>query len=243
MGMFSQGTVKYGGELDITAKNSPHVELLKMVGPNKRVLEIGPGIGHVTKLLKQYRCDVTCVERDSEMADRAKEFCTRIIMGDIESSETYAHIAAERFDVITFGDVLEHLRDPVDILIKMRRLLSPNGYLVASIPNVAHRSLRLSLLFGEFNYADAGLLDRTHLRFFTRTTIEQMMTEAGFRIADIIRIRDTSLMDTHLRRTASVSQRIFLEAVKVLFRALIRGEGLTYQFVIKATTTLRAESV
>jgi 2-polyprenyl-3-methyl-5-hydroxy-6-metoxy-1,4-benzoquinol methylase len=177
---------------------------------------------------------VTCVEKNQNMSDMAKEYCAHMIVGDIESDAVKRQLAAEMFDVITFGDVLEHLRDPAEALNNVRCLIAPGGYLVASIPNVAHRSVRLSLLFGEFNYADMGLLDQTHLRFFTIRTIEKMMKECGFKIVEIVRIRDASLMDTFLRRTASWGQRVLLEIVKVLFRGLIRGEGLTYQFVIKA---------
>ena len=234
MGMFSQDSVMYGGEIDIHASNSSFVELSKMVGNGKRVLEVGPGTGHVTKQLVRQDCNVTCVEQSKKMADVAKEFCAHMIVGDIESDAIGRQLSAERFDVITFGDVLEHLRDPVEVLNNLRPLITTTGYLVASIPNVAHRSLRLSLLFGEFDYADMGLLDRTHLRFFTIRTIEKMMNESGFKIVDVVRIRNTSLMDPLLRRTASWGQRVVLEIVKVLFRGLIRGESLTYQFVIKA---------
>jgi O-antigen biosynthesis protein len=176
---------------------------------------------------------VTCIESHEGMAAVEQDFCFRMLVGDIESPELYEQISAERFDVIAFGDVLEHLRDPEGVLVKMCRLLSSEGYVVASIPNVAHRSVRLSLLFGEFNYSDAGLLDRTHLRFFTRKTVELMVVEAGFRIAEMVRIRDASLMDSYLRKTASLQKRVLLEMVKVLFRLCVRGEGLVYQFVIK----------
>lgn len=234
MGMFSEGSVTYGAAIDIHASNSPFVELLKMVGNGKRVLEVGPGVGHVTKQLTQQGCTVTCIEKDKNMSDMAKEFCAHMIVGDVESHAIGRQLSTEQFDVITFGDVLEHLRDPVEVLNNLRPLIAPAGCLVASIPNVAHRSLRLSLLFGEFDYADTGLLDRTHLRFFTIRTIEKMMNESGFKIVDMVRVRDASLMDTLLRRTASWGQRVVLEMVKVLFRGLIRGEALTYQFVIKA---------
>ena len=234
MGMFSEGGVTYSAAIDIHASNSPFVELLKMAGNGKRVLEVGPGAGHVTKQLTQQGCTVTCIEKDKNMSDMAKDFCAHMIVGDIESNTIGRQLFTEQFDVITFGDVLEHLRDPVAVLNNLRPLIAPAGYLVASIPNVAHRSLRLSLLFGEFDYADMGLLDRTHLRFFTIRTIEKMMNESGFRIVDMVRIRDASLMDPLLRRTASWGQRVVLEMVKVLFRGLIRGEALTYQFVIKA---------
>ena len=242
MGMFSQGSVMYGGEIDIHASNSPFVELLKMVGNGKRVLEVGPGTGHVTKQLAQQDCKVTCVEQNKNMSDVAKEFCAHMIVGDIEADAIGRQLSTEQFDVITFGDVLEHLRDPVEALNNLRPLLAPAGYLIASIPNVAHRSVRLNLLFGEFDYADIGLLDRTHLRFFTIRTIEKMMNECGFKIVDIVRIRDASLMDPLLRRTASWGKRVVLEMVKVLFRGLIRGEGLTYQFVIKAVPVSRGSN-
>lgn len=233
MGMFSRGTT-YGGELDLSKDHSPHVQLIRMVGRDKRVLEVGPGMGHVTKHLKAARCHVTCVERERTMAERANEHADQVVVGDIETDSIQRHIAGQQFDVVTFGDVLEHLNDPVSTLVLARAVLSPTGYVVASIPNVAHRSLRLSLLFGEFNYGDAGLLDRTHLRFFTIRSIEQLMNEAGFSIVELFRVKDPSLMDGYLRKTASVSQRVLLEIVKGLFRLFVRGEGLTYQFVIKA---------
>ena len=69
-----------------------------------------------------------------------------MIVGDIESNAIGRQLSTEQFDVITFGDVLEHLRDPVEVLNSLRSLIAPAGYLVASIPNVAHRSLRLSLI-------------------------------------------------------------------------------------------------
>jgi 2-polyprenyl-3-methyl-5-hydroxy-6-metoxy-1,4-benzoquinol methylase len=234
MGMFSEGGVTYSADIDVRASNNPFVELLKMVGHGKRVLEVGPGSGHVTNQLMQRGCTVTCIEKDKAMAEMAKKFCAHMFVGDIESDAIEHEFSTAQFDVVTFGDVLEHLRDPAEVLLKVKPLIAPAGYLVASIPNVAHRSLRLSLLFGEFDYGDMGLLDRTHLRFFTIRTIEKMMREAGFRIVDVVRIRDASLMDTILRRTASWSQRVLLEIVKVMFRGLMRGEALTYQFVIKA---------
>ena len=101
MGMFSQGSVMYGGEIDIHASNSHFVELLKMVGNGKRVLEVGPGTGHVTKHLARQDCKVTCVEQNKNMSDMAKEFCTHMIVGDIESDAIGRQLSTEQFDVIT----------------------------------------------------------------------------------------------------------------------------------------------
>jgi 2-polyprenyl-3-methyl-5-hydroxy-6-metoxy-1,4-benzoquinol methylase len=79
-------------------------------------------------------------------------------------------------------DVLEHLRDPVSLLKRLRPFLKPDGTIIISIPNVANLSIRFGLLFGRWNYAEYGILDRTHLRFFTRKTAIAMVTGAGFEI-------------------------------------------------------------
>ena len=105
-----------------------------------------------------------------------------MIVGSIEEIDLPATFKDERFDVVMFGDVLEHLLDPEAVLVKVVSLLNPDGYVVASIPNVAHASIVLNLMAGEFKYTDLGLLDKTHLRFFTRSSIETMFRESGYRI-------------------------------------------------------------
>lgn len=91
------------------------------------------------------------------------------------------------FDCILFADVLEHLADPGAVLRRSRQLLAPGGYVVASIPNVAHYSAVLALLRQDWPQEDGGLFDRTHLRFFTRATIRTLFSEAGFRITRLRR--------------------------------------------------------
>ena len=90
---------------------------------------------------------------------------------------------------ITLGDVLEHLADPLDTLRSVNRSLAPGGQVVISIPNVAHLWMRLSLLFGHFDYADHGILDRGHLRFFTQRSLRRLLDDAAL---DITRWRVTA---------------------------------------------------
>jgi SAM-dependent methyltransferase len=86
----------------------------------------------------------------------------------------------EPFDVIVAGDVLEHLPRPEDLLSALKPLLKPDGRLLVSLPNVANVTVRASLLLGRFPYADRGILDRTHLRFYTRASARRLLGESGF---------------------------------------------------------------
>jgi SAM-dependent methyltransferase len=89
------------------------------------------------------------------------------------------------FDAIVYGDVLEHLSDPRAALVALDRTLAPGGIVIVSVPNVAHLWVRLSLLAGRFDYADRGILDRTHLRFFTRRTLVAFLHSAGLTVAEL----------------------------------------------------------
>ena len=93
---------------------------------------------------------------------------------------------SRKFDVIVLADVLEHLRQPLNVLIHLRDLLSSTGRFVISVPNVANIYVRLSLLFGRFEYADRGILDETHLRFFTLNSACALVQKAALRVKQIV---------------------------------------------------------
>ena len=234
MGLFSSENMCYGGEVDITARNSPHAELVRLVGENKHVLEVGPGIGHVSKVLKSKGCNVVAVELSQKMGAMAEAWCDRVIVGDIENLDLIEILPDMKFDVIAFGDVLEHLRDPTLVLKKAKEFLVEGGYVVASIPNIAHRSIRYELLMGEFRYQDQGILDRTHLRFFTLANIEIMFGEAGYAIDELRRIKQSSFFCRERERELGLLQRLGRAIVKGCLRIMLRGEAMTYQFVVKA---------
>ena len=86
------------------------------------------------------------------------------------------------FDCVMFLDVLEHVANPHEVLVDAGRLLKPGGVVIVSVPNVAHWSIRLGLLFGNFDYTEAGIMDATHLRWFTRKTATNMLHSAGFEL-------------------------------------------------------------
>lgn len=218
---------KYDTEIDLSVQNNSHTLVTELVGREKLVLDVGASTGFLAKTLAAYGCRVTGIELDPEAARQAAEHCERVVVGDVESLDLSGELDGASFDVIVFGDTLEHLKDPLQTLERFKPFLRRGGFVVASIPNVAHGSVRLALLQGRFQYRPLGLLDDTHLHFFTRESVEQLFEDAGLRISE-------------LRRTR---RGIFNTEVEV-DRALVPGEVLetiqrdpeaqTYQFVLKA---------
>lgn len=151
-----------------------------------RVLEIGCGAGNLARayLARNPGADYVGVELFPDAARQARECLRHVVVGDIEQPAVLAELdqarADEPFDVLIFGDVLEHLRDPWQTLAELRRRVAPGGLCLACIPNVAHWSVLQQLLRGRWDYAEAGLLDRTHMRFFTRATSLELFQQAGW---------------------------------------------------------------
>ena len=177
-------TPKYSARVDRSDVNTSHAIVMDLVGSGKRVLDVGCASGYLAEALSAAGNKVSGVELDPVAAEAARPLLDRLVVGDIEQLDLVDEFGAGAFDVVIFADVLEHLRDPVEVLRRARPLLAEGGYAVLSIPNVAHGSVRLALLRGRFEYRPVGLLDDTHLRFFTRDSFEQLIVDAGFYPAD-----------------------------------------------------------
>jgi 2-polyprenyl-3-methyl-5-hydroxy-6-metoxy-1,4-benzoquinol methylase len=149
------------------------------------VLEVGPGNGVISRWLRtQKQCKTIGVEVVVAASELARDAFEQIIIGSIETPTIVSEVSTYApFDAIVFADVLEHLIDPWQVLRNMRPLLAPNGRVLLSVPNVAHWIARLNLLLGRFNYTDGYLMDRTHLRWFTRSSAKQMAIDCGYHIA------------------------------------------------------------
>jgi len=153
--------------------------------------------------------------------------CERMIVGDVEEMDFASTFAGELFDVVVFGEVLEHLVDPHRALVEAAKVLRGGGYVVASVPNVAHGSVRLALLDGAFPYTERGLLDYTHLRFFTRKTLADLFRQAGYSI----RVWRYVLVDPF---AAELNVREQYYPHRLIASLRQDREAMTYQFVIKA---------
>jgi 2-polyprenyl-3-methyl-5-hydroxy-6-metoxy-1,4-benzoquinol methylase/predicted nucleic acid-binding Zn-ribbon protein len=169
--------------------NSSLKKMLCLIGENKRVIDFGCATGYFARLLSNRGCEVIGVEVNPKAAKVAENYCEKVIIADLDfvslSDIFSAHIIDKKFDVAVFGDVLEHLRNPWRVLEETRNLLNPHGYVIASIPNIAHGAIRLALLQGKFEYKQLGILDNTHLRFFTRKTVQELFEDSGYLI-DVI---------------------------------------------------------
>jgi len=161
-------------------------ELLALIPPGLRdVVDVGCGAGRLGAALKvRQRCRVVGIEHNPTAAALARTRLDRVIQGDAETLERPFPPAT--FDVVVCGDVLEHLRDPLRFLQRVRTWLRPSGVLVTSLPNVRHHSVILGLLAGDWTYESAGLLDNTHLRFFTRREVEKLLYRAKFDVPALI---------------------------------------------------------
>ncbi|MGB3757657.1 MAG: methyltransferase domain-containing protein [Rivularia sp. (in: cyanobacteria)] len=169
--------------------NSSLKKMLSLIGKNQRVIDFGCATGYFARLLTDRGCEVTGVEVNSKAAKVAENHCDEVIVADLDfvslNDILSEKVSKEKFDVAIFGDILEHLRNPWKVLQETRNILKPQGYVIASIPNIAHGAIRLALLQGNFEYKQLGILDNTHLRFFTRETVEQLFEDSGYLI-DVI---------------------------------------------------------
>lgn len=172
-------TGQYDYAIDPAGESTAN-KVLRWVGAGKGVLELGTASGAMTRELKRQGCRVTGVECVSEMAREAEPWCERMLVGDLETLDFGRELAAAKYDVIVAADVLEHLRDPTAVLERLRPHVREGGRLVLSVPNIGHAAVIAGLINGRFDYRDKGLLDRTHLRFFTRAGIEAMLHSAGW---------------------------------------------------------------
>lgn len=154
----------------------------------RTVLDVGCGAGELGAAIKQrQKCEVRGIERDYNAAKRAQSALDACDWLDVEG---FTPRAEEHYDCVITADVLEHLRDPEAVLRNLHHCLADAGRLVVSVPNARNWNVVARLLEGNVAYEDAGLLDRTHLRLFTRREVEMMLWRAGYEVEDLRPVMD-----------------------------------------------------
>jgi len=193
-----------------------------------KILDVGTASGYLGKIWTARGHSVTGIEFDAATAEHARGYYDSFQIADLE---TFAFPYRREFDYIVFADVLEHLRDPAAVLRRCIPALKESGKIIISVPNVANWVIRFSLLFGRFDYMDRGILDRTHLRFFTLRSLKKLMGEVSCRVLEVI---PTPLpVQLVFPSTEKEFFTLFHEAHYAITRAW--KTLFAYQFVITAT--------
>lgn len=175
----------YSYEIDESGDTAP-ANVLRFVGNNKQVLEIGAGPGSISRVMaKSNGCEVTAIERDSRCVEILRTFCKDVIHTNLNEPDWPAALGATKFDAVVIADVLEHLYDPWATLKSAADLLNESGSIVVSIPHVGHATVMACLADNDFEYRDWGLLDRTHIRFFGIKNIQDLFERARLKITEV----------------------------------------------------------
>jgi 2-polyprenyl-3-methyl-5-hydroxy-6-metoxy-1,4-benzoquinol methylase len=166
------------------SKGSSHQLAQQWVGSNHDVLDIGCGEGFFAARLKRNGNRITGIDilPQAGQHDALDAYYSADLDGGIRG--VVDHLDGRRFERVLLLDVLEHLKQPGKLLRDCREALTHEGCLIVSVPNVANITVRLALLLGRFNYAERGILDKTHLRFFTRRTARQLILKSGYNIIE-----------------------------------------------------------
>lgn len=166
-----------------TSTNNSWSNMLSFIPDGSRVLDVGCSTGKFGEALTLHK-NCTSIGVDLNAADIA-EAVTRLDAAYVfDITQPNAQEILGTFDVVVFGDVVEHLPDPRAVLAAVHLLLKPEGFIVYSIPNMGHLSVRLDALEGRFAYTEIGLLDKTHLHFYDRPEVQSVFEDSGFLLTD-----------------------------------------------------------
>ena len=179
----------YDFELHLDNPSNVHGIEMGMIAQGAFVLDVGCHTGIMGEVLKDRKqAKVIGIDTDTAALHIAKDRLRAALLINIEQSDWAEHLKNEgyhNFDTILFGDVLEHTQHPERILTQAKEILKPEGIVIVSVPNIAHWRVRFGLLFGKFDYTESGILDRTHLRFFTRRSAKALLENSGYSVTSV----------------------------------------------------------
>lgn len=172
--------IKYDVPLNLE-QNDNMKELVKNIKPNSVVLEFGPSTGRLTRYIKEeLKCDIYIVEIDPEAFEISRQYANDGICDDIETYSWKVMASHKVFDYVIFADVLEHLKNPEKVIEEVKSFINKDSKILVSIPNITHNAIVLQLLNQRFDYQSTGLLDNTHIHFFTKETAAEMFERVGY---------------------------------------------------------------
>jgi len=196
------------------------------ISDGEDVLDFGCSTGYFGELLIRTKgCKVNGVEIDPGDLAKARKVLNKVYSFDLDG-DWPDEVYEKKYDVLFFGDVIEHLKYPEETLKKSKALLKPGGRILISTPNIAHISIRLELLAGDFNYESTGILDNTHLRLFTIDTLKKLANDTGYKIIDV----DYSLVDFSPTVIKRLLAKIGLSTSEEFWKVVDSPEARAYQY-------------
>lgn len=200
---------RYQYELKMDNLNS-HSKILNKIKPKTHVLEIGTAYGHMTRYLKEeLECEITGIDINKEMLDYTSQYLEKAILLNVDDIEKLDEkLSDEYFDYIILGDVLEHCYTPIEILRVLKNKVKHSGRIIISVPNVAHNAVLMELLRDRFSYYEDGLLDYTHIRWYTQSSFREGIKHIGLYI---VGYDSTYAVPEHLNTHISYDEYTLLE--------------------------------
>ena len=220
--------LRYDGQSDHPAEVAGMIHALMPAGV--RVLDVGCGTGSVTLIANRGRGNtVVAIEPDPDRARTAKARGIDVHNGVLDDAWLQGR---ERFDVVMSSDVLEHLAAPAELLRRFVAAARPGGLVILSVPNVAHWTVRWNLLWGRFDYEPVGIMDATHLRWFTESSLRALVESVGLEIVAMRQTAGSDIPPYGRGLWGRIDGRIRVPVVRRLARLLPRLFGV--QHVVKA---------
>ncbi len=162
-------------------KFESHRLAIDLIDNNAKVLDIGCATGYFAKELSKKNCETWGVDCDEVAVKKASKYCKKVIARNVDEVKTLP-FPKNYFDYVIILDVIEHLLHPENILEIIKPYLKEDGKIIVSVPNIAHASIRWMLAKGEFEYTSTGILDKTHLHFYTKKSFEEILKKAKYKI-------------------------------------------------------------
>ncbi|MEM0955563.1 MAG: glycosyltransferase [Pseudomonadota bacterium] len=219
--------LKYEREIAAGAEDSLS-RLAGMIPQGATVMDLGVGSGELGAwLVREKQCVVDGIEMSADHIERAAPLYRSLQQVDLEQPDAFAEFELASYDRVVFADVLEHVLDREGVLRRAASLLKPDGELLLSVPNVGYAGVVLDLLEGRFDYRDEGILDDTHVRFYTRDSLSRFLASLGFSIVQI----DTITRPMHTTEFADFAPELLPTS---LVNALLeRPDALVYQYILR----------
>lgn len=190
-----------------SALEGKYAKVAEKLPPKGTILEVGCHTGYFSCYLLNLGYQVLGIENNSEAAQLAIKEGVEVICGNIEEASLLSSIH-KKFDVILLMDVIEHLKEPTATLIQLKQLINPGGKVIVTGPNVAYWAIRKNLLFGKWVYTDSGIMDRTHLHFYTASTWRAVIEEAGYKVISLNPAEGMLPLENFLSKLATLKESV-----------------------------------